>query len=785
MKRIRKPFYYWIGTFLFLASLYVFTSCRYTDNDTIVVHEVFTDLIQNIAEEHDVKPIIVPEPEYEIWHFADGADATLAFDLQYDVLRREGPPVYFAPLGSVTPVMLIDREVVKEPVTNLQGLLDAPYRVYLYQKEPRRLFLWAGISYALSGTVDRHLAADFLSKLYRQDKWASTAEEAPIRIMFSDIAVEAQKNDKNLEVVPLGDHSLGFTIGWLSREPASDELIRDLRAIVPKYTPNGMVEPAIDHIEEIRSLGEIFSQIHRDVQENYHWLPISPTENLAINLIVMLFAVVLIAQAQRRIANVHVRRGYIVTSGICVLWVLVGIVKFHIVIEGDFTRYLWYSYYAFSLSFPVASLWISGHIGRKQTNGSFRFVIAAVSWLVFTIFVLTNDLHQQVFSFPQPDASTWSSDYEYRWGFYVISAWFVLTHFGSLFLMLSKGWDSPKIKMTGLPVLLFAIGIVYHTLYILGHPITLGLKLIPTTCLLVLAFWEAALISNLVPSNRNYRALFEASTVNMQIVDTRGKSVYQSKGFTPLFDHEEVNQRSPRYLPEAHSIVWKTPIQGGFAVVVEDIHSLIEQRKELKNTTLQVQRENRILSQNAQVQSDLAAIAVQNELTREVNRILEEKLAEMKLLIQMMAPNGHDRERTLRKIHRLALYCKRRCELLIWEKNQAPVTGQEICRILREIADIYMVQYTVFNQTTGEVPISVGIQAFEVYHQMVELCSQAEITTLVTRFRRLDDRWELHFLLDGDLPEIEEMLPISYEIKEMNEACAVIFTWEGEEIEHD
>ena len=99
-----------------------------------------------------------------------------------------------------------------------------------------------------------------------------------------------------------------------------------------------------------------------------------------------------------RIVQVQVRRYLLVISALMVLWILLRSIKFSID-NMDAARWLWYFYYLPMLLIPILSVFVSQSLGKSE---DFRLPwwtkLLYLPTLLLLLLVLTNDLHQQVFS---------------------------------------------------------------------------------------------------------------------------------------------------------------------------------------------------------------------------------------------------------------------------------------------------------------------------------------------------------------------------------------------------
>ncbi len=119
------------------------------------------------------------------------------------------------------------------------------------------------------------------------------------------------------------------------------------------------------------------------------------------------------------------RRRLVAIATICALWMIEVILKYK-----SFTPFyatvLWYLYYVpmtlIPLLYQLCGLRLAGleqhRLGRRYCAALWIAAILLIG------FVLTNDFHQQVFRFDRT-SDTWSNDYTYGWGYFVVLVWTV------------------------------------------------------------------------------------------------------------------------------------------------------------------------------------------------------------------------------------------------------------------------------------------------------------------------------------------------------------------------
>lgn len=144
---------------------------------------------------------------------------------------------------------------------------------------------------------------------------------------------------------------------------------------------------------------------------------------------------------QKRIVQAQVRRYLTAVSVLMIFWFALRTMKYYFVIDPTVTRYLWYLYYLPMLFIPLLAVYVSLSLGKPE---GFRLpkqsLLFYIPTLLCLMLVLTNDMHQWVFTFPAGEI--WSDKNNgYAVGYYIVFAWNVicaLTAFAIMAVMSRK-----------------------------------------------------------------------------------------------------------------------------------------------------------------------------------------------------------------------------------------------------------------------------------------------------------------------------------------------------------
>ena len=188
----------------------------------------------------------------------------------------------------------------------------------------------------------------------------------------------------------------------------------------------------------------------------------------------------------RRILQNQTRRYLTAIAGLMVLWLTLRTVKYS-VYHIDVERYLWYFYYLPMLLIPTLSISAAMSLGKPEDYclpGWLKLLY--IPALVLLGLVLTNDVHQLVFRFPEGLMS--GRSYSYGVGYYVVAGWEGICSALALGLILYKCRIPHTNVFLWLPMIPFALAIVYavcnvrgvYWVWLLAGDITVSLCLLRT-----------------------------------------------------------------------------------------------------------------------------------------------------------------------------------------------------------------------------------------------------------------------------------------------------------------
>ena len=311
----------------------------------------------------------------------------------------------------------------------------------------------------------------------------------------------------------------------------------------------------------------------------------SPAVNYLRSAIYLLLFSVWCYSLWTRIVQVQVRHYMLAISALMVLWILLRSIKFSID-NTDAERLLWYFYYFPMLFIPMLSVFVSQSLGKGEDFRLPRWTkLLYLPTLLLLLLVLTNDLHQQVFSFPSGILS--DREYRYEVGFFFVLGWETLCA-GFAFLSMVKNCRIPHSRrIRWLPLVPFALSLAYAYMYaknvywvwVLAGDMTVS------QCLIFASILECCIQSGLIHSNLGYDELFEATSLPVQITDQAFCSKYVSAAMQGTLPQSKLRhiQQDTVYLDD-DTLLKRHKLRRGWVFWKEDISALSQVQKKLELT---------------------------------------------------------------------------------------------------------------------------------------------------------------------------------------------------------
>ena len=378
-----------------------------------------------------------------------------------------------------------------------------------------------------------------------------------------------------------------------------------------------------------------------------------------------------------------------------VFWFVIRSLKFHIVsseLYPNITRYLWYLYYLAILFIPLLAVFVAISIGKSENYRlSKKATLLYIPTTVLFLLVITNDLHQLVFTFPK-DAVVWTDD---KYGYTVVYYFLILWLFFCALTMFTVMYKKRRVSGTKRMILLPCIPLVALVFYLILYFFRIEwLQFIAgdmtaVMCLMYAVTLEICIQCGFIQANTHYMELFDASTVGAQITDKEYHVLRSSRAAKDM-DTKVLCQtaRGPVMLNDGIRLSG-APIRVGHVVWTEDISPLLKVLDELEEVKENLEDSNTILEEEHALKKREAHIMEQDRLYTIIQRDTAHQIRLLDHMIEQVETVTRDEERKqlLRKMLVIGAYLKRRSNLVFLADKSSTLDAKELALTLGESLD--------------------------------------------------------------------------------------------------
>lgn len=437
-----------------------------------------------------------------------------------------------------------------------------------------------------------------------------------------------------------------------------------------------------------------------------------------------------------RIIQPQVRRYLTAVSALMIFWMTVRSIRYSLEEALWVMRHLWYLYYLPMLFIPLLAVFIALSLGKPE---SFRLpkwtVLLYIPTAALLLLVLTNDLHQLVFRFPE-DAVVWMNEYRYGIVYFPVVGWMVLCALTALVIMLVKCRVPNSRKVLVLPFVPVVLSVIYGALYIFQLP---WLRLIAgdvtvVFCLLIAATLESCIQCGLIQSNTHYNDLLLSCTLRVQLTDPEYQRLLSSRSAEPIpLQIMRQTETGPVRLDGGLRLSG-APVRGGHVLWTEDVSELLEVLEELQDVKDSLEDNNALLRAEYTLKAREAHIAEQDRLYNIIQRETAPRiklLAELTDAFETMGDEAQ-RKQILGKMAVIGAYLKRRSNLIFLADKTPLFQEKELHLTFGESMDnleLCGITCGLLSELEGPVEARQLMKMYDLFEEIVE-CSIDTMTTI-------------------------------------------------------
>ena len=428
-----------------------------------------------------------------------------------------------------------------------------------------------------------------------------------------------------------------------------------------------------------------------------------------------------------RIIQPQVRRYLTAVSALMIFWMTVRSIRYSLEEALWVMRHLWYLYYLPMLFIPLLAVFIALSLGKPE---SFRLpkwtVLLYIPTAALLLLVLTNDLHQLVFRFPE-DAVVWMNEYRYGIVYFPVVGWMVLCALTALVIMLVKCRVPNSRKVLVLPFVPVVLSVIYGALYIFQLP---WLRLIAgdvtvVFCLLITATLESCIQCGLIQSNTHYNDLLLSCTLRVQLTDPEYQRLLSSRSAEPIpLQIMRQTETGPVRLDGGLRLSG-APVRGGHVLWTEDVSELLEVLEELQDVKDSLEDNNALLRAEYTLKAREAHIAEQDRLYNIIQRETAPRiklLAELTDAFETMGDEAQ-RKQILGKMAVIGAYLKRRSNLIFLADKTPLFQEKELHLTFGESMDnleLCGITCGLLSELEGPVEARQLMKMYDLFEEIVE-----------------------------------------------------------------
>lgn len=666
---------------------------------------------------------------------------------------EEGLPGRFFAHYISTVVFVVPEDT--EPIRSYAELETSSCRLFLTGKHMTRIL--PSMALALSGGDGLDESVSLLAQLKAEgrlimgqtsDEYEDVMDGNTIALMPDDEAARLILSGLPLKMCVPSDGTYSFVIGLFTPSasaaeiyPAADALIgAGLRTLDGLALP-GLYPEASEYEAAISALGDArymklahdtVPAYRRSIQRTYQFSTADGSERVALYIPLAILVIFWGVSLSWRIVDQKIRRLLQIQTGLLLLWVLILLLKQ--TADTHFTRCLWYLYYlpfiGSAAVLALASVSIEGTVPEHWKK--VRTALLVPSGLL-VLMVLTNDLHQFVFSFPA--GLLQFEPYLYRPGFFLVAAWIAFLALGGLVKLYR--WAGTRKNSRYIVLLSALVGtvILYNALYVAGVQFIRQSQMGPIHIVFTLLLWELTLRGGLIPYNRYYRILFEFGRLPLYLVRRDGEVYRRSFCAGPLPEglaEYLIVGRRLFFLPggpedEAPGPDYEAAeISGGFVVWKHDLTGIRSLNENLQKIRQSLISQTALLEKQVEQERVSHALSARRHLLERLDGLVRPRLDEVGTLAGQLSPALCEAEfrSVLRDIIDLIGYCKRIGLLHLAALSDGSVPARLFTLLLQELCTDCAaggMEVALYGEPAGTISLREAIGGLDFCHDLFSL----------------------------------------------------------------
>ena len=400
------------------------------------------------------------------------------------------------------------------------------------------------------------------------------------------------------------------------------------------------------------------------------------------------------ASLYNRIIQTRIRCYMSVIALLMIFWFIIRTLKYYFIsaeLYPGIVRHLWYMYYLAMLYIPLLAVYVAMSIGKTEDSHlPKKALLLYIPTLFLFLMVITNDLHELVFTFPADVAVRTDHDYSYGVGYYIVIAWMFFCALTMLYVMSKKRRIAESKKLIFIPcipIIALLLYLIFHFSGVSWLRVILG-DTTAVICLMYAATLELCIQFGFIQANTHYMELFCASTVGAQITD-KDYHVLLSSVASKNFDTKTLAKtKNESVMLEGGVRLSGAPIKKGHVVWTEDMSPLLKVLEELQEAKENLEDSNKILEEEHALKKREAHIMEQDRLYNIIQHDTAHQICLMDAMIkQAETADSDEKRKLLQKMLVIGAYLKRRSNLVFLADKSSTLDANELVLTIGESLD--------------------------------------------------------------------------------------------------
>lgn len=400
------------------------------------------------------------------------------------------------------------------------------------------------------------------------------------------------------------------------------------------------------------------------------------------------------ASLYNRIIQTRIRCYMSIIAFLMIFWFVIRTVKYFFISEELYpgiVRHIWYMYYFAMLFIPLLAVFVAMSIGKTEDSHlPKKALLLYIPTLFLFLMVITNDLHEFVFTFPADAAVRTDNDYSYGIGYYIVTAWMFLCAFTMLIVMNQKrrvAGSKKLIFIPCIPIIALLLYLIFYFSGVLWLRVILG-DVTSVICLMYAATLELCVQCGFIQANTHYMELFYASTAGAQITDKDYHVILSSVAAKNVDTETLAKTKNEPVMLKGGLRLSGAPIKKGHVVWTEDMSPLLKVLEELQEAKENLEDSNKILEEEHALKKREAHIMEQDRLYNIIQHDTAHQICLMDTMIkQAETADGDEKRKLLQKMLVIGAYLKRRSNLVFLADKSSMLDSNELVLTIGESLD--------------------------------------------------------------------------------------------------